>query len=576
MRTVRLGLGLLLVALVVIAVLLRGPLAPNVQAQESGDTCALLAENTVNEALSACQGLAPGEICLGSSGASAAASGDGTVLTAGGSKPTLNDVQSLTTMAADAAAGQWGLAQVMLPAGLPEGSAVTAALFGDAQIARPVVVETERSTVPVYNRGSAPINLRNGAGVTYEMVGQLEAGQETVADGRNEQADWVRIQFGDGVAWVFVPLIGWEGDNSVLNALEVLLPNDVTPSSQASGAPFEAFTLTTGAAGCEAAPSGLLLQYTGEQAAVLHINQVQLEFSNATLLLTASANGNLDVKALAGSAAIMARGISQTVSVGESVRVSLGGADGLTPAAAPAAQGTYAFADVAYMPFGLLPNAMTCMVGLPSGTDVQLRVGPGEQRGSLSWMDANRAYSVIGWSADPEGNPWWQLDTEDQPSWVDQSLVRAIGTCDGVAQVEPPPLTFAPPPAPPAGEGGEVVAGDDFAPATNSVWQMKPGTDNMSGTCTGAPAINFCDHLAAIAPASGGITWRGMEASAYYLQRIQPNVYAYSGPNILGTGTINLTLTFTGDGSLKMTMGLVLRNEPDCQHVYYYTGTKNW
>jgi hypothetical protein len=105
---------------------------------------------------------------------------------------------------------------------------------------------------------------------------------------------------------------------------------------------------------------------------------------------------------------------------------------------------------------------------------------------------------------------------------------------------------------------------------------MKPGSDNMSGTCTGAPAINFCDHLAAIAPASGGITWRGMEANAYYLTRIQPNVYAYSGPNILGTGTINLTLTFTGESTLKMTMGMVLRSEPDCQHVYYYSGTKNW
>jgi hypothetical protein len=53
-------------------------------------------------------------------------------------------------------------------------------------------------------------------------------------------------------------------------------------------------------------------------------------------------------------------------------------------------------------------------------------------------------------------------------------------------------------------------------------------------------------------------------------------VYAYSGPNVLGTGTISLTLTFTSDSTIKMTMSLVLGSEPDCQHVYYYSGTKNW
>ena len=98
----------------------------------------------------------------------------------------------------------------------------------------------------------------------------------------------------------------------------------------------------------------------------------------------------------------------------------------------------------------------------------------------------------------------------------------------------------------------------------------------MTGQCSGAPAINFCDHLAAITPANGGISWRGMEASPYFLTRIQPNVYAYSGPNVLGTGKITLTLTFTNETTLNMTMNLVLNNEPSCQHVYFYSGTRNW
>ena len=70
--------------------------------------------------------------------------------------------------------------------------------------------------------------------------------------------------------------------------------------------------------------------------------------------------------------------------------------------------------------------------------------------------------------------------------------------------------------------------------------------------------------------------WKGMEASPYPLSRIRPNVYAYSGPNVLGTGTINMTLSFTSESTLNMTMSLVLSSEPDCEHTYYYSGTRNW
>ena len=67
-----------------------------------------------------------------------------------------------------------------------------------------------------------------------------------------------------------------------------------------------------------------------------------------------------------------------------------------------------------------------------------------------------------------------------------------------------------------------------------------------------------------------------MEASPYYLQRIQPNVYSYAGPNVLGTGTISMTLRFTADNTVTMTQTLTLASEPSCTHTYYYTGEKNW
>ncbi|MBN1681070.1 MAG: hypothetical protein JW966_12355, partial [Anaerolineae bacterium] len=240
----------------------------------------------------------------------------------------------------------------------------------------------------------------------------------------------------------------------------------------------------------------------------------------------------------------------------------------------------YVLPDVAYTPVALLPGALPCVVGAPSATaEVMMHVGPGAQRGAFGNMLTNLIYTVTGWGTDPEGVPWWQIDLGTDQGWVPEASVLMLGACDAVAEAETPPLTFAPPEPPAEGDSAsdEADTGEpDMSPTANSVWQMYPGTDNMTGNCTGAPPINFCDHLAAIQPATGGIMWKGMEASPYYLERIQPNVYAYSGPNILGTGTINMTLTFTTDNTLKMTQGLTLASEPSCQHVYYYTGTRNW
>ena len=548
--------------------------APDAQAQD-GDQCAAFVAEKLASAQGACSATGPGQVCAGTSGVLATASGAGEALPATvGEALALADLSALATAPGDLAADEWGVAMLTFPGG-PEGDpSVTGVLYGDAAIARPAAVETDRPTMTVTNSGGATANLRAGAGTTYAVAGQLEPGQSAVADGRNQQGDWIRIQIDGAAAWVFARLVTWDGD---LNSLDVLLPDDVSTPFE-SGTPFQAFTLTTGEApgGCPAAGSGLLLQYSGEAAANLQINGVELDFSSASLLVTAAPNNALDVMVLDGAATVTARGIPRDVAAGGAARVSLAGEDGLTPTAAPVAADSFAFAQAAAAPLSALPGSLVCWAGVADpAARVVLRVGPGEQRGTLSNMSPNAIYRVEGWANDGEGAPWWQLDTGAQKSWVAQAETRTLGACDAVAQADAPPLVFAPPSAPAGGEGAVDSVGD-FAPTGNSVWQMIPGSDNMTGECSGAPAINFCDHLAAISPASGGIMWKGMETSGYYLQRLQPNVYSYAGPNALGTGTISMTLTFTGESTVRMTQRLTLSSEPNCQHVYFYTGTRNW
>lgn len=569
-------LSLVLGILVIGMSMLRGSLsvpADPVAAQDDGGTCEGLSEQALTDALRACDGVARGELCLGNAAVSVRAP-DGDALTVtGGDAIALDRVGAIESLPADPVAEQWGLAVLALPAGEAE-SEITAVAFGEATLARPQQAAQERFTLPVYNRGSAPINLRNGAAITYSVIGQLAAGEQALADGRNQQGDWVRVQFSGGIAWVFTPLIDWDGD---LEALEVLPPDDVTPVFQA-GEPFQAFTLTTGAApACAAAPSGLLLQHTGDDPASVHINQVTLTFADATLLVTAAAGDALDVRLLSGSGSVVARGVTLDANMGSTVRVELGGEDGITPVAAPVAQGTYPFSSVAYAPLELLPAQIACTAGLAApDADVWLRVGPGTDRGVLGAIAEDASYPVTAWANGPDGAPWWELDAGTRTAWAAQADVRAIGACGEVAQVDAPSMVIAPDAPNVPGDAGDAAGGADLAPAANSVWQMQPGSDNMTGECSGAPAINFCDHLAAIAPASGGISWRGMEPAPYLLSQVQPNVYAYSGPNVNGTGTVNMTLRFTSETTLTMTMSLVLNSEPNCQHVYYYSGSRNW
>lgn len=548
---------------------------PGVLAQDGGE-CVQLVSGAVVQAGDVCAGLTRGSVCLGYTGVSATtADGAAAGLAAPGDTVDVSGLVGVSTQA-DPAAGTWGVALLSLAAGLPDPEAVSAAVFGNAELTQPAGVQADRPTLTVTNTGGSDVNVRNGAGVSFDVVGVLAPGASAEADGRNEQGDWVRIRLENGAAWVFARVISWEGD---LNTLEVLPPGDVTLPVTA-GEPFGTLKLATGPDSelCgSTAPSGLLLQYVGEAAASLLVNDTLLEFSDATLLLRAQPNEALEISVLSGSGTITARGVLQEMSAGGGVRVTLGGDDGLTPVDAPVVLDSYLFPTVAYAPLGLLSGTVPCAAGLPSEeTRVIVRVGPGENRGEIGELEVDTSYPVAGWANAADGAPWWKLEPADQELWVPQAGVAVLGACDVVAEAEVPPLVFASPSAPTGGEGGADDGVDDFSPDGNSVWQMQPGSDNMSGECSGSPAINFCDHLAAISPASGGIMWKGMEPSPYYLTRLRANVYAYSGPTVQGNGTVNMTLTFTSESAVKMTMVVTLTSEPNCHHTYYYSGNRNW
>jgi hypothetical protein len=233
-------------------------------------------------------------------------------------------------------------------------------------------------------------------------------------------------------------------------------------------------------------------------------------------------------------------------------------------------------------PINALPEAMPCTVGLPADSKgrVAVRVGPGEERGSLFFMDTNSSYPVKGWANDANGAPWWKIDAEGRDqAWVAQAAVHSLGACDQVAKADIPPVIAAPPPdTGNTGGADSASAGDSgsqgFAPTTQTIWDVTPGIDKLVGDCANVAPINYCPSLVALTPRGSGLMYKGQELSPYYMARVRENVYAYSGaaPEALGPGRIKLTLVFTSQTTWTITRILTLNEAPACQHVYTFTG----
>lgn len=90
------------------------------------------------------------------------------------------------------------------------------------------------------------MNLRGGPGTNYPVVGSANAGDSFAIVGVNGQGDWWQIALGDGLAWVYGPLVTANGADGVPVATAAPLPAQppaATPqpdSSNAGSAPAPA------------------------------------------------------------------------------------------------------------------------------------------------------------------------------------------------------------------------------------------------------------------------------------------------------------------------------------------------
>ncbi|MCL5995783.1 MAG: hypothetical protein M1546_06970 [Chloroflexi bacterium] len=145
-------------------------------------------------------------------------------------------------------------------------------------------------------------------------------------------------------------------------------------------------------------------------------------------------------------------------------------------------------------------------------------------------------------------------------------------TATAAATDTPAATTAAPAEATAAGSSG---AEQDFAPKERSVWNTAVGLDNMSGTCAKGSMLPVYG-LVQITPQGDTLNWKSQEPAPYTFNRMQVNLYRYSGPTALKDGVVTMTLQFLSDKELEMNREFVADADPNCTHTHVYTGTFQW
>lgn len=522
----------------------------SLQAQTT-NSCNFLIDTVTETAQAVCNDLNDNEVCHAISPVKLSLSGVGDTEFNEGDILTLENISTLSTT--NELIRALGIAIANVPLNLPDGS-VQFILFGQATITNLVEkLDGPTITLNATNIAGYPVNLRDGAGTTFNVIGTMDEEDRLIVDGRNEVGDWFRVQTQTGVAWVYTSLVELDGD---INGLTVLdSPYTAQMQNIILSAPIDDTA-------CSVATSGLLLQYIGDNTNQMGVNGVDLKFSDTTLLLQAAPSEALNIQVIAGSVTVTSLNTTREATMGQVVSVKLN--EELVGISSPSVDGDYDFANIAGAPVSLLnENTLTCVAGIGYGDEVvSIYGGPSDEYSFIKTLDIVGHYNILGY-AENNDQLWWKVDTRHRQSWVPQASVRTAGLCQSVEVAEIPQLLI----------NIQSDVNVNFVPSVQSVWQADSGPDILTGDCSNSAPLAVCSHLAAVIPQpDGSILWRGQEPTPFAMQQIGLNTFFYQGRNFQNNGNLTMNLNFVSTSRWNLTYSTVYDNAPDCTHTFYYTG----
>lgn len=144
----------------------------------------------------------------------------------------------------------------------------------------------------------------------------------------------------------------------------------------------------------------------------------------------------------------------------------------------------------------------TCFVITDSARTVRVRVGPGENRTSVTFLPQELEVPVLGQAEDDSGNLWYQLDKEVaapgrsiNEAWIasnDENL-ESLGECDDILNTNAPPIIpiitqTLPDPVEEHSDDAEPSSADENGHPSDGTWIISwARTSNVS--CVGTDNV---------------------------------------------------------------------------------------
>jgi hypothetical protein len=191
----------------------------------------------------------------------------------------------------------------------------------------------------------------------------------------------------------------------------------------------------------------------------------------------------------------------------------------------------------------------SCTVSTADARIVQVRVGPGENRTSVTFLPADIEVEVTGQTADDNDNLWYQVDKEVaapgraiNEAWVLAETVITSGSCDDVTDTAAPPIIpIITRPTPAASEADSEASGDSDEPAPAT--DIKPN-DGL-WTLSWGPTITF------YCPNTGSETVPTIDYFGASNMHIPTQVINITHETYLGFIFFDTPLTPTGNGAYQ-------------------------
>ncbi|MEO8393275.1 MAG: SH3 domain-containing protein [Chloroflexota bacterium] len=237
-----------------------------------------------------------------------------------GDLASVGDLDTLRLGALDPANNTWGVALMKLQANLPDalpGQNVTFLLFGDVEIQNAATGDIQQATVALTSTANA--NLRNSPSTNGAVIGSLGKGDALIANGRNADSTWLRIQIPDSSAlgWVFSTLVTPDGDVSALSIVD-------STEAEVPFKPMQAFYFKTGITqtSCAEAPQdGIVIQTPqGAGQISLRANDVDIQLGS-TAFLQATPNDKMTISVVEGTGHVTVGGKTVVVPSGSQVEI---------------------------------------------------------------------------------------------------------------------------------------------------------------------------------------------------------------------------------------------------------------